>query len=337
MRVTRCGTVSAARAIAIGAAAYGALDLVSRGLVRRTEMVGEHETAPPGTTTQIDGLAVHHLERGEGPPVVLVHGYAASSFSYRETIPALAPRFRVLAVDLPGFGYSDRSTQHDMSLDAQVTILRRWMGRLRIGPALVVGHSLGGAVAMRLAAAHPELVERLVLVGSIEPDWSRQGGRTRPLLRLAQPLVRLSIVLGTATTRLTMRRLVYDERHLTRPVLAGYRRPRRIKGSVAAIERMVQHTAADRSVSPAEVHQPALLLWGDHDRTVPLAVGERLAQSLPNAELAVIRQAGHLVLEERPSEANAALLRWIEQTDPSRDTEASRPFVLSERPAEDRP
>ena len=307
-----------ARALALAAGAYGALDLISRGLVRRAEMVDPEEAVPPGKISRIDGLAVHHVERGEGPPAVLVHGYAASSFSFRETIPALAPRFRVLAVDLPGFGYSDRSLQHDLSLDAQVRVLQRWMEAQRVTGALVVGHSMGGTIAMRLAVAQPALVERLVLVGAPEPDWLRQGARLRPLLRPMRPLVRISVLLGTTTTRLSMRRLVYDRTHLTRPVLAGYRRPRRIKGSIAAIERMLRFTANDRPVSPAEVRQPALLLWGEHDRTVPLGRGKRLAESLPDAELVVIPKAGHLVPEERPAETNAALLRWIEETDARR-------------------
>ena len=113
-----------------------------------------------------------------------------------------------------------------------------------------------------------------------------------------------------------MRRLVYDRAHLTRPVLAGYRRPRRLRGSVAAIERMLRHSAQDRPVPAAAVSQPTLLLWGDHDRTVPLSTGQRLRDTIPNARLAVLPRAGHLVLEERPREANAALLQWIEATDP---------------------
>ena len=308
--------MSLGRSLVIAAGAYGALDLASRALVRRVETVRPQQAAPPGRLTSVDGLAVHHLERGDGPPAVLIHGYAASTFSYRETIPALAPRFRTLAVDLPGFGYSDRSAEHDMALDSQVQVLRRWMEDLGLGAALVVGHSLGGAIAMRLAVAHPELVQRLVLVGSVEPDYLRRVPAARPLLPLLRPLIRLGVMAGTAATASSMRRLVYDRAHLTRPVLAGYRRPRRLRGSVAAIERMLRHSAQDRPVPAAAVSQPTLLLWGDHDRTVPLSTGQRLRDTIPNARLAVLPRAGHLVLEERPREANAALLQWIEATDP---------------------
>jgi pimeloyl-ACP methyl ester carboxylesterase len=114
---------------------------------------------------EVDGVPIHYVEAGQGKAVLLIHGLGASTFSFRHTIPELAQRYRVIALDLKGFGYSARP-QSDYSLTAQAALVRQVMDRLGVERAAVVGHSMGGAVAMRLALGYPERVSRLVLVAS---------------------------------------------------------------------------------------------------------------------------------------------------------------------------
>src|SRR3990172_12332306 len=134
---------------------------------RRFEDLEPESAGAPGMFVDIDGVRVHYVEAGRGDPVVLIHGWNGSTFSYRHTIPELAQNHRVVALDLLGFGYSGRPARADYSVTAQVRLVAGLMDRLDIPSAVVAGHSMGGGIAMRLALSHPERVERLVLVDSV--------------------------------------------------------------------------------------------------------------------------------------------------------------------------
>ena len=307
---------SGLRLAAVGVAAYGAMALAGRALTRRTEAMDLQAAPRPGRVATVDGAALHFVEAGSGPAAaLLLPSFGGSTFSFRETVPALAPRFRTLALDLPGFGYSDRSPRADFSLAGYADRVARFMQQEDLPPALVIGHSMGGAVAMRLAIDYPELVERLVLIATLDPDAFRRRAR---VLRLARPILPLLGVLAPAQRsllRFTLRRVVADPTYVGPPVIAGYERPMRVRGSARALRAVVAAHAAAAPPDPARLRVPTLLLWGEVDRVVALRVGERLLERIPDARLEVVPDAGHLVLEERPAAANAVLLRWLEETD----------------------
>ncbi|HJN92070.1 MAG TPA: alpha/beta hydrolase [Dehalococcoidia bacterium] len=299
----------------VATTAYGALALASRTLVQRRETVGLDETVTSGTVTFVDGIRLHFVRAGSGPPALLLHGFGASTFSFRETVPALSPRFQATALDLPGFGYSDRSPEHDYSSASQAELVARFMRDQGMAGALVVGHSMGGGIALRLAQRHPELVSRLVLVGSMNP---RQRLMPAPLVKLTRPLMPL-LGLGSGLSHLfsrrAMRRTVHDPAFATPAVVAGYNRPSLVKGTHAALQRIVQDGAKDKPIDLSTIQIPTLLLWGESDRLVPLSVGRQLLEEIPDARLEVLTEAGHLPLEERPAAANAILLHWLEETE----------------------
>ena len=294
---------------------YGAISALGALLIRRHEVVDLSEAVPPGSYTQIDGQQVHFVEAGSGPPALLIHGFGASTFSFRETIPALSPRYAVAALDLPGFGYSDRAAEQRLSSTAQAEIVAQFMRQRGMEDSLVVAHSLGGAVALRMAHAHPDLVSRLVLVSTIHPNLSFMGSRrailARPLLPLLPFITGVARLLGLRT----MRRAVHDPAFLTPAILAGYDRPARIRGSQAAVRRMFLDAADDTAIDLGQIQAPTLLLWGESDGLLPLSIGRRLLEEIPDARLEVVEEAGHLLLEERPAAANAALLHWLEETE----------------------
>ncbi len=294
---------------------YGAIYALGATLIRRHEVVNLSEAAPPGSYTEIDGREVHFVEAGTGPPALLIHGFGASTFSFRETIPALSPRYAVAALDLPGFGYSDRSTQQCLSSTGQAEIVAKFMHRRGMEGSLVVAHSMGGAVALRVAHAHPHLVSRLVLVGTMHPNLSFMGHRRAILAQPLLPLVPFFSGLARLLRLHTMRRAVHDPAFLTPAILAGYDRPGRIRGSQAAAHRMLLDAAEDSAINLSQIQATTLLLWGESDRLLPLSIGRRLLEEIPDARLEVIEEAGHLLLEERPAAANAALLHWLEETE----------------------
>ena len=234
-------------------------------------------------TSEIDGTRLTYRVAGSGPALVLIHGLAGSSRWWARNLGPLSERFTVYAVDLLGFGAS-RGQQFVMAESAG--LLARWLDALRIEHAGLVGHSLGGLIALDLAAEHPKLIARLVLV-----DAAIFAPGERPL-RYAVNLLRQG--------RYTPLDFV--------PVVArdvARCGPR----AILAASRGLLHGDPRRNVP--QLRQPALLIWGEHDVVVPLSVGEELTTLLPEARLVVLPGAGHNPMWDRPEAFNALVLDFL--------------------------
>lgn len=296
---------------ALGAGALAGLSVYARRGVRRFEDLDVGTADVPGSYLDIDGARIHYVEAGAGEPVVLVHGLGASTFSFRYTIPELAQRYRVVALDLKGFGFSERPQDGDYSLTAQARLVLGMMDRLAIERAAVIGHSMGGAVAMRLALLAPERVSRLVLVDAATDRELHRGARLGLVLRPFIPVFAHFLYQRRWFRRFSMRTVVHDPAHLTPEVLEGYFRPARMRGTVRAFTALSSDRRRDAPIEYERIAPPTLILWGEHDRLLPPRNGEELARRIPNARLVMVRTAGHLPLEEQPEETNRALLDFL--------------------------
>ncbi len=293
------------------AGALAALWTYARCLVRRYENLALADVSKPGDIIRLEGVAIHYVDKGEGSPLVLIHGLGGCIYNFRYNIPVLAERLRVVALDLKGFGYSERPTPSDYSLTAQARLVGELMDRLGISRAAVLGHSMGGAIALRLAAISPEKVDRLIMVGSAPPDrMVPRVAASRPL----RALLRMAAALVLHQPRLrerVLRQGFYDPSFLTPEMLAEFGQFARIRGSADAAASLVSDAARDEPLDLSQVSQPVLLLWGEGDRWTNVSVARWLADRLPNARLQVIDRARHMVLEERAKEANDAILAFL--------------------------
>ena len=302
------------RILLLGGLTAGALATLwayPRWLVRRCENLDLADVPKPGNTIALDGVGIHYVDRGQGPPLLLIHGLGGSICNFRYNIPVLSEHLRVVALDLKGFGYSERPAAGDYSLTAQARLVGELMDRLGIPRAAVLGHSMGGAIALRLAATSPEKVDRLILVGSAPPS------RMVPRLAASPPLPSL-LRLGTALVlhqprlrEIVLRQGFYDPAFLSPEMLGEFRRVARIRGSTNAIASLLSDAARDEPLDLSRVSQPVLLLWGRHDRWTSLRLARWLADQIPDARLEVIERARHMVLEERAEEANEAILSFL--------------------------
>lgn len=264
----------------------------------------------PGFFIDLDGHAIHYVEAGQGDPVVLIHGWNGSTFGFRYTIPELAQRQRVVAIDLLGYGYSARPADGDYSVGAQAELVRRAMDRLGIARAAVLGHSMGGAIAMRFALDHPERVERLILLSSATVSEMTRARKRGLLLRPIMPLLTRAM-LSRSMVRRGLRTAVHDPALLTPELVEGHYRPLRMKGHARASAKHMLDRTKDIPLEPAHIRAPTLILWGEHDRWIPIERGRELAQLIPNARLYIVRGAGHLLLEEEPEECSRELLKFL--------------------------
>jgi pimeloyl-ACP methyl ester carboxylesterase len=285
-----------------------------RWLRRRKEDIDWRSARPPGRIIDVGGVPVHIIERGSGPDsAVLIHGFLGHTYSFRYLIPELAKNRRVVAVDLKGFGYSGRPGKGDYSLSEQARLVVHLMDKLGIDRGAVVGHSLGGEVAMRMAANWPERVEKLVLVASVSGDRIP----SLPVTPLIKPLLWL---IGRLFGRRIFRRQFYDPRKATKEVLDAYRRPLRIKGTGHAVYQTLRDMRREKAVNSSRIAAPVLILWASHERILPRWVLSRLRKRFPRAEVITIERAGHLLLEEQPDAANAAIRTFLAGTGDAIDT-----------------
>lgn len=262
--------------------------------------------ARSGQYVEIDGLKIHYLVSGRGNPIVLIHGLGGNIFSWRGNISALAQEHQVWALDLPGFGSSDKPGNWDYSLAHQAQFVNDFLQHFGITQATVIGNSMGGGIALELAARFPERVARLVLIDSVAylqvkiPFWADWLSRTP----LAWPLSKFFTPRFGALKKILQGLYAQPDR-VSDEVTWGYYYPLSMPGHLQASLAMLRTLRF--SISPQrlrQIRQPALLIWGARDRLIPPSQGVRLAHDLPRARLVLVPDAGHMPNEERPQVVN---------------------------------
>jgi pimeloyl-ACP methyl ester carboxylesterase len=259
-----------------------------------------------------------HVERygHGGAPILLVHGFGTCSFVWRDVGPVLAMASRTaFAIDLFGYGESDRPFDAQYDISAQSDYLDRALTALRLSKATVVGIDLGAAIAMHLAFNRPERVERLVLVNPIAFDnvpaddiKSMQRNTARFALRISRG------VLGAAPLlRDLLERSVSDPSHMPDQLLARYLAPyvgQDGLNHLLALARAVD----DEDMAEVELGQidcPTLIVWGDQDSFVSPKVGDQLADTIPGSRLVRLPGCGRLVPEEAAETLANMILEFV--------------------------
>lgn len=254
---------------------------------------------------EIDGATVHYQEFGaaSSPTLILIHGYTSSTYVWHAVAPAFAEQgFRVVAVDLLGFGYSDKPASFDYSIASQARVVSRFMNRLGIGRATVVGNSYGGAVAATLALDYAERVEKLVLVDAVINNEATKS----TILKLASiPLVGevLSPFLLDSKRffKRRMRGTIAPENHhlITPERIESVWRPLHAADAHRSVLATARAWNADRIERDAQlITHPTLIVWGDSDRVTPIRSGEKLHESILNSRFVVFKNCGHIPQEE---------------------------------------
>jgi pimeloyl-ACP methyl ester carboxylesterase len=252
-------------------------------------------------------VRLYTVERGEGPPVLLIHGFGTNTFTWRHIAPDLARDHNVIAVDLKGFGQSDKPFDDRYSAADQAELLAELILDRDLRDLTLVGHSYGGGVALLLALeADTRLkgrLSKLVLLDTIAypqsipvffkllnmPVVSQLG------VRMAPPALQIQMALRIA---------YYDNSKIGRDEIAAYAEPMKSAAGKHALiysaREIVPEDVEQISARYASINLPTLILWCDHDRIVPLGVGLKLRRAMPNATFRLIDECGHMPQEEQP-------------------------------------
>jgi pimeloyl-ACP methyl ester carboxylesterase len=295
------------------------------------------------TARQIDlhGHPVTYHQVGRGPAVLLIHGITSSSRTWRTVMPALAEHHTVIAPDLLGHGRSAKP-RGDYSLGGYASGLRDLLVALEVPSATVVGHSLGGGVAMQFAYQFPERVQRLALV-----DSGGLGSEVSLVLRAATlpgaeyvlpllasgPLRGAGAALGSVLGRVGVRASA-DVRGMAEGFESlGDAAARRafVHTARSVIDPAGQRVDATDRLYLAE-HVPSLIVWGDHDRMIPVQHGRDVHALMPGSRLEIFPGAGHFPFNDDPERFVAVLTDFIATTEPARfDDDLVRRLMLDHR------
>ena len=253
------------------------------------------------------------VEGQTAPPVIFLHGFGASSFAWRHNLPAVAEQHKVVALDLLGFGKSDKPGI-DYSPEVWVNLVHDFGRANDVSRIILVGNDLGGLVAAQFALRFPERTEKLVLVDSL--------GVSCNLSRMQRLF--FTPVVGRASFHLffrkgylgrALRSSVYgDPRHVTDDVVEGYYRPFRSPGatrSYRSVGKKIRQWQLGESLK--EIDAPTLIVWGEEDRITPLDDAVELDSVIPNSTIVTIPGAGHCPQAESPAMFNSYLMRFLKR------------------------
>lgn len=231
---------------------------------------------------------VHYLEAGQGPVLVLVHGLGGSSEVWRDSIRYLARRYRVVALDLPGYGKSDRP-RADYSIEYHAAALNDFLDALGAGKVVLVGNSMGGWISAITALNHPEKISHLILVDSagLRRDNSSPIN-LNPAMKEEERALLLALF---ADKSFVTEKMVNDQWE--------YRKD--IRSTVQATLESLKTKLPFLDDRLKNIEVPTLIIWGRDDTLTPLNYAERFAQGIPGSKLVVIDNTGHLPEVEKPA------------------------------------
>jgi pimeloyl-ACP methyl ester carboxylesterase len=289
-------------------------------------------SSPPSIPTQFDaiermpihtvlvhGQRIAYLDVGAGPPIILIHGFGGSMWQWEYQQHALSQDFRVLTLDLPGAGVSDKP-EIDYRPDQMLDYFVGFMDEVKIPQATLVGNSMGAGLAIGMALAHPTRVAKLVLIDGLPQHVMKKltSPSIRRALETSAPSWLVSfgnMLFGRLMVESTLREIVHDPALLTPAVIERSNRNRQRPGLIKPIMTVRANLPLWESGFAArlgEITHPTLVLWGEEDRVFPIAVGEELLQTIKGSRFIRIPNAGHIPQWERPDLVNQELITFIQ-------------------------
>jgi pimeloyl-ACP methyl ester carboxylesterase len=274
-------------------------------------------------TFDYQGIKINYYEAGrQGPPVLLLHGFGACAYTWRFLIPALAEGRRVFTLELKGFGLSDKPADGRYAVADQAEIVADFIRQHNLRHLAIMGNSMGGAVALmtyfKLREEAPPRISKLVLI-----DSAGYPQKLPCYIRLAQ-IPGLGAAVGKLLSprlaaTLVLRKCYYDNAKITEEQINTYAYYGSLPGAPEAVSRTAAQLVPNHKEMEALIAQyktitvPVLIVWGREDEVVPLKVGENFKRDIPNSELVVIPQCGHIPLEEEPEATKKAVLEFLKK------------------------
>jgi pimeloyl-ACP methyl ester carboxylesterase len=281
--------------------------------------VNEKHTFVTGYRLNVNNVQIYYEyydhENPDAKVIVLVHGFLSSTMSFRQLLPALTKHYKVIALDLPGFGQSEKSVSFIYRLCNYGQLIIDLLDQLNVQDAILIGHSMGGQICMHAAKKSPKRIKKLILLGCC--SYVKRANRS---------LIACSYLpfftwgmrnwIQKKDVKQNLLAVLHDSKLVTQELIDGYSKPISEKAFIDSLIRLLRHREGDMSSDQLkQIEQPVLMLWGKEDKVMPVKTGYKLKQDLPNAELIVYEKCGHLLMEEKPKEISREIILFIERSE----------------------
>ena len=271
-------------------------------------------------TFDYHGIRINYYEAGQGPPVMLLHGFGASAYSWRFLAPELAKDHRVFTIDLKGYGLSDKPEDGKYAVSDQADLVAAFIRTRDLHDLVVVGHSMGGGVTLmtyfKVREDAPALIKKLVLI-----DSAGYPQKMPWFIRFAQiPLVNsvgTRLLSPRFATGLVLRKCYYHKDRITEEQIDTYAYYGSLPGAREAVVATAQQIVPDDieavTAQYKTISVPVLIIWGADDEVVPLAVGKNFKRDIPGSELVILPECGHIPLEEEAAETTRIVKEFLKK------------------------
>ncbi|MCP4578151.1 MAG: alpha/beta hydrolase [Deltaproteobacteria bacterium] len=263
----------------------------------------------------IDGIRYHYTEYPAlGEDIFLLHGFGSSTYTWKKVALLLqAKGYHVWALDMKGFGWSDKPRNDDYSPEQLMAEVNAWMDKIGLRKVVFVGNSLGGAIAWNMALAHPDKVKKLVLIDAA--GFMRDIPFSVRLAGLPGAGGIARFFFGRWVIEDTFKQVYFDPTAVTKEQVDAYydrMRTENALGAMAAVGRSVSTISNEEyALRIPEIQVDTLIIWGRDDAWIPLEDGFKFKEALPNATLEVIPFCGHVPQEEKPEETARLIAAFL--------------------------
>lgn len=279
--------------------------------------VNEEHIYSPGYRLIVNNVQIYYEyyehEDPDAQVVVLVHGFLSSTISFRQLLPYLTKKYKVIALDLPGFGQSEKSTSFIYKLSNYGQLIIDFLDKLNIQDVILIGHSMGGQISMHAAKKAPKRIQKLILLGCC--SYVKRASRS--LIACSYlPLFTWGMRnwIQKKDVKQNLLSVLHDSKLVTQEMIESYKKPISEAAFINSLIRLLRHREGDMSSNELkEIKQPVLMIWGKEDKVIPVKTGYRLKHDLPNAKLIIYEKCGHLVMEEKPQEISNEIICFIER------------------------
>ncbi|MHB9072786.1 MAG: alpha/beta fold hydrolase [Desulfobaccales bacterium] len=271
-------------------------------------------------TFDYQGVKINYYEAGQGPPIILLHGFGGCSYSWRFLAPELAQDHRVFTVDLKGYGLSDKPEDGNYAVSNQADMVAAFIRSQDLHDVVIMGHSMGGGVTLmtylKVREDQPARVKSLVLIDSAgypqKMPWFIWLAKAPGVGAVAGKLVSPRFA-----SYMVLRKCYYYDDKITEDQIDTYA----YYGSLPGAREAVVQTA--KQIVPADIDAliaqyktisvPVLVIWGEEDEVVPLTVGKNFKRDIPNSELVILPKCGHMPPEEEPGGTTRIIKTFLEK------------------------
>lgn len=282
-------------------------------IIHKVEVLDPIEVKTNGTFVDIgDGIYVHYKEYGQGEPLLLIHGYTSSSYTWTDVAPELAKHYRVITPDVVGFGLSSKPVDGNYNYEGFSNYMVAFLDKIGLDKVYIAGNSMGGGISIQFALDHPERVKKMVLIDSAGISHGR-----KPIIFgiLSTPVINsfFGSLNSPFFTAISFRLMAfYDDSLVTPEKAEAYFQPFRTKGALnAAARTMKENDWGELEEQFAEISVPTLIIWGDKDAIIAPPIAYVFNKKIPGSTLLMLEKCGHMPQEEMPAKTAEAMIGFL--------------------------